>query len=106
MQKPLHCLKLHNKHTNQPSSNPQDGISGTLSDSHYQKAITTEILQNAYVSDGTRSYIFHGVWKSVADHENSHIDPRFRKAAGPVGAHAISEPVEPFYQTMMVHNKA
>jgi len=90
--------------TYQPSSNPTDGDSGTLSDSNYQKAVTTEILQNAYVSDDTRDYLFHGVWKSVADHENSHVDPRFMKAAGPVGAYVVAGPWEPLYQTMIVHN--
>lgn len=90
--------------TYQPSTNPTDGDSGTLSDSNYQKAITTEILQNAYTSGETRSYLFHGVWKSIADHENSHVDPRFMKAANPVGAFVIAGPSEPFYQTMIVHN--
>lgn len=92
--------------TYQPSTNPDDGIPGTLSDSNYQKAITTEIMQNAYTEGGARSYLFHGVWKSVADHENSHVDPRFMQAAGPVGAYVIAGPVEPFYQTMIIHNKA
>jgi len=90
--------------TYQPSSNATDGISGTLSDSNYQKALTTEILQNAYATAGTRSYLFHGVWKSVADHENSHIDPRFMAAANPVGAYVVAGPSEPFYQTMILDN--
>ncbi len=92
--------------TYQPSSNATDGDSGTLSDSNYQKAVTTEIMQNAYASGDTRDYLFHGVWKSVADHENSHVDPRFMKAAGPVGAYVVAGPWEPFYQTMIVHNKS
>lgn len=92
--------------TYQPSSNPTDGTSGTLGNSNYQKAVSTEILQNAYVSksDNSRDYLFHGVWKSVADHENSHLDPRFMQAAAPVGAYVIAGPWEPFYQTMIVHN--
>ncbi len=92
--------------TYQPSSMQGNGISGTLNDSNYKKAITTEIMQNAYTSGDTRDYLFHGVWESVADHENSHIDPRFMKAAGPVGAYVIAGPVEPFYQTIVLHNKA
>ena len=90
--------------TYQPSSNATDGTSGTLSDSNYQKAVTTEIMQNAYASGGTRDYLFHGVWKSVADHENSHVDPRFMAAANPVGAYVVAGPWEPFYQTMVLHN--
>jgi len=90
--------------TYQPSTNATDGESGTLSDSNYQRAISTEILQNAYSSNGSRDYIFHGVWKSVADHENSHIDPRFMKAASPVGAFIVKGPWEPFYQTAILHN--
>ena len=81
-----------------------DGTAGTLSDSNYQKAVTTEIMQNAYANGSTRDYLFHGVWKSVADHENSHVDPRFMQAAGPVGAYVVAGPWEPFYQTMIVHN--
>ena len=90
--------------TYQPSTNATDGTPGTLTDSNYQKAITTEILQNAYATAGTRSYLFHGVWKSVADHENSHVDPRFMQAANPVGAYVVAGPVEPFYQTMVLDN--
>jgi len=92
--------------TYQPSSNPSDGTAGMLSNSNYQKALSTEILQNAYISqsDNSRDYLFHGVWKSVADHENSHMDERFMKAANPVGAYVVAGPWEPFYQTMIVHN--
>lgn len=90
--------------TYQPSSNATDGTAGRLSDANYQKAVTTEIMQNAYANGSTRDYIFHGVWKSVADHENSHVDPRFMQAAGPVGAYVVAGPWEPFYQTMILHN--
>ena len=55
-------------------------------------------------SSGHYSYIMHGVWESVADHENSHIDKRFMQAAGPVGAYVIQGPVEPFYVTKMLIN--
>ncbi len=93
--------------TYQPSSNPDDGLPGTLDvdNFNYQKPLSTEILQNAYEFGGVRDYLFHGVWKAVADHENSHIDPRFRKAAAPVGAFVIAGPWEPFYQTSILHNK-
>ena len=90
--------------TYQPSAQANNGTSGTLADTNYKKAVTTEILQNIEAVGGTRNYIMHGVWESIADHENSHIDPRFIKAAGPVGANVISGPVEPFYQTIIVHN--
>jgi len=81
-----------------------DGTSGTLNDSNYQKALTTEILQNAYATAGTRTYLFHGVWKSIADHENSHVDSRFMAAANPVGAYVVAGPSEPFYQTIILDN--
>ncbi|MBT8349566.1 MAG: hypothetical protein HKP62_09055 [Sulfurovum sp.] len=90
--------------TYQPSTNDTNGDSGTLSDSNYRKAITTEILQNAFAYGDTRNYLFHGVWESIADHENSHLDPRFMQAAGPVGAYVIAGPSEPFYQTVMLKN--
>ncbi len=88
--------------TYQPSQRRDDGLPGHLSNSYYQKALTTEILQNAYVLGGQRDYLFHGVWRSVADHENSHADKRFMKAAAPVGAMAVSGPFEPFYQTIIL----
>ena len=88
--------------TYQPSTNATNGDSGTLADANYKKAITTEILQNAYTYGDTRTYLFHGVWDSVADHENSHLDPRFMKAANPVGAYVIAGPSEPFYQTVLL----
>ncbi|MFT5659519.1 MAG: hypothetical protein ACI9TV_000140 [Sulfurimonas sp.] len=91
--------------TYQPETNVTNGTSGTLSDSNYRKAVTTEILQNAFAYGEMRNYLFHGVWESVADHENSHIDPRFMAAANPVGAYVIAGPSEPFYQTMILHNK-
>jgi len=72
-------------------------------DNHlYRKALSTEILRNAHTDGGLRSYLMHGVWESVLDHENSHIDPRFLAAAGPVGAVAVIGPVEPFYLTRRV----
>lgn len=40
-----------------------------------------------------------GVWESVWDHENSHLDPHFKQTAAPVGAMVVSGPVEPFYET-------
>jgi len=44
--------------------------------SYYRKAVTTEILQNLAVEGDTRSYLMHGVWESVWDHENSAIAAR------------------------------
>ncbi|WP_345988622.1 hypothetical protein WCX18_00410 [Sulfurimonas sp. HSL1-2] len=76
------------------------GQAGTAQNSHYRKAVTTEILQNAFADGDARSYIMHGVWENMYDHENSHLDPRFLAAAGPVGAYVVSGPVEPFYDTI------
>lgn len=78
------------------------GTPGTLdvNNTDYRKAMTTEILQNAFADGDLRSYLMHGVWESVADHENSHIDTRFQQAAGPVGAYVVVGPVEPFYDTI------
>lgn len=78
------------------------GTAGTLdvNDTNYRKAVTTEILQNAFPDGDLRAYLMHGVWESVADHENSHIDVRFQQAAGPVGAYVVVGPVEPFYDTI------
>jgi hypothetical protein len=86
--------------TFQPEDDPNGVGQPGASDNHaYRKAMSTEILRHAH-SDGTlRSYLMHGVWESVWDHENSHIDPRFLAAAGPVGAAALEGPVEPFYLT-------
>lgn len=82
------------------------GKAGTLDvkNTNYRKAVTTEILQNAFADGALRSYIMHGVWESVADHENSHIDLRFQHAAGPVGAYVVAGPVEPFFDTIKQHN--
>jgi len=82
------------------------GTPGTLNvnNTDYRKAVTTEILQNAFADGDLRSYIMHGVWEGVGDHENSHIDVRFQKAAGPVGAYVVAGPVEPFYDTIKQHN--
>ena len=78
------------------------GTAGTLdvANTDYRKAVTTEILQNAFADGELRAYLMHGVWESVADHENSHIDTRFQQAAGPVGAYVVVGPVEPFYDTI------
>jgi len=90
--------------TYQPKDNISDGEAGTLSNNYYKKALTTEILQNAYTVGNQRDYLFHGVWNSIADHENSHIDERFMKASQPLGIYIVDGPVEPFYQTMIVYN--
>jgi hypothetical protein len=76
------------------------GLVADTTDTNYRKAVTTEILQNAFTDGDLRSYIMHGVWESVGDHENSHIDIRFQQASGPVGAYVVVGPVEPFYSTI------
>jgi len=72
--------------TYQPSGEP-DGIgkAGSKDNRWYRKAMSTEILCNVSPDGDLRAYLMHGVWESVWDHENSHLDPRFRDAAGPVG---------------------
>ena len=80
------------------------GQEGQQNNHHYRKAVTTEILQNISASGNTRNYVMHGVWQSVLDHENSHIDLRFRQRSGPVGTYVIAGPVEPFYKTRRLVN--
>lgn len=75
------------------------GQAGAVDNRYYRKAVTTEILQNLAVEGDTRSYLMHGVWESVWDHENSHLDSRFMQSSTPVGAYVIDGPVEPFYAT-------
>jgi hypothetical protein len=77
----------------------EGGLPGAADNRHYRKALTTEILRNAHADGELRAYLMHGVWESVWDHENSHLDPRFLGAAGPVGAAIKIGPVEPFYLT-------
>ncbi|UJS26387.1 hypothetical protein [Thiothrix winogradskyi] len=87
--------------TFQPSDDPAGlGLAGAADNTYYRKAVTTEILQNAFYDGNLRSYIMHGVWESMYDHENSHIDTRFQQASGPVGAYVVVGPVEPFYNTI------
>jgi len=85
-------------------SNYPNGQEGAVGNSYYRKAVTTEILQNAFSDGDSRSYLMHGVWESMYDHENSHIDVRFQQAAGPVGAYVVAGPVEPFYDTIKQEN--
>jgi len=83
------------------------GIPGSYQNLHYRKAITTEILQSAF-SDGDKKthYLFHGVWESLYDHENSHIDPRFRADVMKIFPYIIQGPIEPFYETIILNNHA
>ena len=89
--------------TFQPTDDPNGvGKPGSKANRFYRKALSTEILRNAAPNGDLRAYIMHGVWESVWDHENSHLDPRFRAAAGPVGAGVEVGPVEPFYRTNLL----
>jgi len=94
------------QNTYRPDDGSGNGIAGTLdvNNTDYRKAVTTEILQNAFADGDLRAYIMHGVWESVPDHENSHIDVRFQQAAGPVGAYVVVGPVEPFCDRIKQHN--
>ncbi|MFY2861195.1 hypothetical protein ACOJVU_15910 [Mycobacterium sp. THU-M104] len=88
------------QNTFEPQNDPAGmGQAGTRDNRLYRRALSTEILRNAHADGGLRAYIFHGLWESVWDHENSHIDTRLIAAAGPVGAAVVVGPVEPFYLT-------
>jgi hypothetical protein len=78
------------------------GQAGAKDNRLYRKALSTEILRNTTPDGELRAYLMHGVWESVWDHENSHLDPRFQAAAGPVGAGVEIGPVEPFYLTRLL----
>jgi hypothetical protein len=89
--------------TFQPAEDPNGvGKPGAKDNRFYRKALSTEILRNARADGNLRAYIMHGVWESYWDHENSHLDPRFLAAAGPVGAGVEISPVEPFYVTNLL----
>jgi hypothetical protein len=89
--------------TFQPLTEPQGlGLPGAPDNRYYRKALSTEILRNAFADGPLRAYLMHGVWDSVWDHENSHLDPRFNMAAGPVGAGVEIGPLEPFYLTRIL----
>lgn len=83
------------------------GQAGSATNAYYRRAVTTEILQNLQVEkNAARSYLMHGVWQSVMDHENSHLDSRFVQSSTPTGTYVIAGPVEPFYETRRLLNKA
>jgi len=92
------------QNTYQPASAKENGLPGSADNRDYRRAVTTEILRNVFANGAERNYIMHGTWESVWDHENSHLDPRFKMAAGPVGALVIAGPVEPFYETALFVN--
>jgi hypothetical protein len=89
--------------TFQPSAD-DGGLAGAPDNTYYRQAVTTEILRNAYPDGQLRSYMMHGLWQSIWDHENSHLDPRFKLASTPVGAHVVAGPIEPFYATRFLQN--
>ena len=98
----LSLLKVAQE-TYQPNDDPRDiGQPGSEGNRLYRKALSTEILRNAFPDGELRAYLMHGVWESVWDHENSHLDARFQAAAGPVGAGVEIGPVEPFYLTRLL----
>lgn len=91
------------QNTFEPKDDPNGiGQPGAKDNRLYRRALSTEILRNAHPDGALRAYLMHGVWESVWDHENSHLDPRFLHAAGPVGADVVIGPVEPFYLTRML----
>jgi hypothetical protein len=82
------------------------GIPGSYQNLHYRKAIATEILQSAFTDGEKTHYLFHGVWESLYDHENSHIDPRFRADVMKIFPYIVDGPIEPFYETIILNNHA
>lgn len=83
------------------------GQPGAADNTYYRRAVTTEILQNLQVEkNAARSYLMHGVWQSVFDHENSHLDVRFIQSSTPTGVYVVAGPVEPFYETRRLRNTA
>lgn len=88
------------QNTFEPRDDPNGvGQPGASDNRLYRKALRTEILRCAHPDGELRAYLMHGIWESVWDHENSHLDARFLAAAAPVGATAVIGPVEPFYCT-------
>lgn len=82
------------------------GLPGAADNLDYRKAMSTEIMRKVEADGELRAYIMHGVWESVWDHENSHLDVRFKSAGAPVGAMVVVGPVEPFYSTQMTFLKS
>jgi hypothetical protein len=81
------------------------GQAGSATNTYYRRAVTTEILQNLQAEkNALRSYLMHGVWQSVFDHENSHLDVRFIQSSTPTGTYVVAGPVEPFYETRRLVN--
>ncbi|PSR32863.1 MAG: hypothetical protein C7B46_12315 [Sulfobacillus benefaciens] len=84
--------------TFQPSSDPHHiGYPADASNTYYRKPVTTEILMGLATNQGLRPYLMHGIWESLWDHENSHLDPRFRQAASAIAPYVLGGPEEPFY---------
>ncbi len=81
-----------------------NGQPGSYQNTHYRQAVTTEILQSAFSSGDKTHYLFHGTWQTVWDHENSHIDIRFRQAVMKLIPYIVEGPVEPFYKTVILEN--
>ncbi len=82
------------------------GLPGSMQNRNYRRAMSTEVLRKIEPDGQYRAYLLHGIWESVWDHENSHLDPRFQKAVAPVGAAVAIGPVEPFYATRLTVLKA
>ncbi|UTV80900.1 hypothetical protein MQE22_12950 [Acidithiobacillus sp. YTS05] len=95
------------QNTFEPKDDPNGvGQAGSRDNRDYRKAVSTEILVNTEPYGSLRNYLMHGVWESVWDHENSHLDPRFQHAFMAVAPYVVSGPVEPFYHTLFLENRA
>jgi len=88
--------------TFQPTHDPSRlGQPGTADNTFYRKPLSTEILMGYDAPDQRVPYLMHGIWESLWDHENSHIDSRFRQAASRLAPYIVGGPAEPFYRTLV-----
>ncbi|AEJ41871.1 hypothetical protein TPY_3719 [Sulfobacillus acidophilus TPY] len=88
--------------TFQPTDDPSGlGQPGASDNTYYRKPLSTEILMGLDSTHQRIPYLMHGIWESLWDHENSHVDTRFRQAAGQLAPYIVGGPEEPFYRTIL-----
>jgi len=88
--------------TFQPTDDPSGlGQPGASDNTHYRKPLSTEILMGLDNTHLRIPYLMHGIWESLWDHENFHVDPRFRQAAGQLAPYIVGGPEEPFYRAVL-----
>ncbi len=79
-----------------------EGLPGAVDNDFYCRPFSTEILRAEAGESGLRPYLMYGIWPSVCDHENSHLDLRFRQASAPLASDIVQGPEEPFYRTDLI----